>query len=50
LVIGICGGVPNGNNSEVFLGDTIISDVIVEYDFGRQLLDRFVQKDTLLDS
>ena len=48
LVTGICGGVPNGpNNEHVVLGDVVISDGIIEYDFGRQLPDRFVRKDTL---
>ncbi|KAF3400335.1 hypothetical protein DPV78_005575 [Talaromyces pinophilus] len=39
LVVGICGGVPypsDGNDAEIFLGDVIISDAVVEYDFGRQ--------------
>ncbi len=36
LVVGICGGVPypsDGNYAEIFLGDVIISDAVVEYDF-----------------
>jgi nucleoside phosphorylase len=32
------------------LGDVIISDGIVQYDFGRQLPGHFARKDTLLDS
>ena len=51
LVVGICGGVPNTTNGEeIVLGDIIISDGIVEYDFGKQLPDRFIRKDTLIDS
>ncbi|KAF5859640.1 hypothetical protein ETB97_002551 [Aspergillus alliaceus] len=37
LVVGICGGVPTPPNcQEIFLGDVIISDSVIEYDFGRQ--------------
>ncbi|KAM0294558.1 hypothetical protein ACHAO9_000991 [Fusarium lateritium] len=51
LVVGICGVVPFGpSNDEIVLGDVIISNGIVQYDLGRQLPDRFVRKDMLLDS
>ncbi|RYC79958.1 hypothetical protein BFJ63_vAg17156 [Fusarium oxysporum f. sp. narcissi] len=51
LVVGVCGVVPfKLNKDEIVLGDVIISDGIVQYDFGRQLPDRFTRKDTLLDS
>ncbi|KAL3436907.1 nucleoside phosphorylase domain-containing protein [Aspergillus tetrazonus] len=37
LVVGICGGAPYPlSGGEVFLGDVIISDSVVRYDFGRQ--------------
>ncbi|KAL4766750.1 nucleoside phosphorylase domain-containing protein [Aspergillus nidulans var. acristatus] len=37
LVVGICGGAPYPlSGGEVFLGDVIISDSVVHYDFGRQ--------------
>ncbi|KAL4800818.1 hypothetical protein BDV19DRAFT_383838 [Aspergillus venezuelensis] len=37
LVVGICGGLPFGeNNAEVILGDVVISNGIVQYDLGRQ--------------
>ncbi|PNP53911.1 hypothetical protein FNYG_15667 [Fusarium nygamai] len=50
LVVGICGVVPfKPDKDEIVLGDVIISDGIVQYDFGRQLPDRFARKDTLLD-
>jgi len=50
LVVGICGGVPTGvDGEEILLGDVIISTGIVQYDFGRQLPDRFIRKDTLED-
>lgn len=49
LVVGICGGVPcpstsAGSNREIFLGDVIISDAVVEYDFGRQYPSGFQRK------
>ncbi|KAH8700708.1 nucleoside phosphorylase domain-containing protein [Talaromyces proteolyticus] len=46
LVVGICGGVPcpPNNRSHIFLGDIIISEGIIEYDFGRQYPDTFQQK------
>ena len=53
LVVGICGGVPIGmdeNEKEILLGDIIISTGLVQYDFGRQLPDKFVMKDTLEDN
>lgn len=51
LVVGICGGVPTGKGrDEIVLGDVIISTGIIQYDFGRQLPDRFVKKDTLEDN
>jgi nucleoside phosphorylase/tetratricopeptide (TPR) repeat protein len=51
LVVGICGVVPfKLNKDEIVLGDVIVSDGIVQYDFGRQLPDHFARKDTLLDS
>ncbi|KAK7961247.1 purine and uridine phosphorylase [Apiospora saccharicola] len=51
LVVGICGVVPTDRDGkEIVLGDVIISDAIIQYDFGRRLPERFVRKDTLLDS
>jgi nucleoside phosphorylase len=45
LVVGICGGVPfPSEGPEIILGDVIISDSIIEYDYGRQYLDRFQWK------
>lgn len=42
LVVGICGGLPFGeNNAEVILGDVVISNGIVQYDLGRQNHDSF---------
>ncbi|KAL2168671.1 hypothetical protein VTG60DRAFT_6954 [Thermothelomyces hinnuleus] len=52
LVVGICGAVPfyGPDNAEIILGDVIISDGVIQYDFGRRLPERFVRKDTLLDA
>jgi nucleoside phosphorylase len=51
LVVGICGAVPFGpSGEEVVLGDVIVSDGVVQYDFGQRLPEQFVPKDTLLDS
>ncbi|KAJ5368813.1 uncharacterized protein N7496_008573 [Penicillium cataractarum] len=36
LVIGVCGGVPGNTEDGVFLGDIIISDDILPYDFGKR--------------
>jgi nucleoside phosphorylase len=52
LLVGICGGVPTGTDDEkeILLGDVIISTGLVQYDFGRQLPNKFIRKDTLEDN
>lgn len=52
LVVGVCGGVPQPTiqEEEIFLGDVIISTGVVQFDFGRQLADRVIRKDTLQDN
>ena len=51
LVVGICGVVPfKSGKEEIVLGDVIVSNGVIQYDFGRQLPGRFTRKDTLLDS
>lgn len=52
LLVGICGAVPfPSEQTEVILGDVIVSDKVVEYDFGKQYPDGFrrnrVVKETL---
>ncbi|KAF3288356.1 hypothetical protein TWF970_005432 [Orbilia oligospora] len=45
--IGICGGVPfpsSDENTEILLGDVIISDSLIKYDFGRQYPNQFQRK------
>ncbi|KKK24026.1 hypothetical protein ARAM_005927 [Aspergillus rambellii] len=45
LLVGICGGVPSiSNDQKIFLGDVIISDAVIEYDFGRQYSGGFQRK------
>lgn len=45
LVVGICGGVPfPSQNTAIILGDVIIGDSVVEYDFGGQYPDKFRRK------
>ncbi|KAI9373906.1 hypothetical protein BJX61DRAFT_355122 [Aspergillus egyptiacus] len=47
LVVGICGGSPSPSRSggqDIFLGDVIISDSVIEYDFGRQYPGGFERK------
>ncbi|KAJ3570125.1 hypothetical protein NPX13_g5838 [Xylaria arbuscula] len=52
LVVGICGGIPsNGSpNDRIVLGDVVISNGIVQYDFGRQFPHGFVRKTEVQDS
>ncbi|UKZ60137.1 uncharacterized protein TrAtP1_001421 [Trichoderma atroviride] len=52
IVVGICGGVPGGEDGEkeVLLGDIIVSTALIQYDFGRQYDDRVVRRDTLQDN
>ncbi|KAL2138505.1 hypothetical protein VTI28DRAFT_6655 [Corynascus sepedonium] len=55
LVVGVCSVVPfcsggAGEAAEIVLGDVIVSDGVVQYDFGRQLPEEFVSKDTLVDA
>ncbi|GAP89770.1 putative pfs domain-containing protein [Rosellinia necatrix] len=51
LVVGICGAVPfHRRSTEVLLGDVIISDRLVIYDFGRQFPDKFMRKEETNDN
>ncbi|KAK4246698.1 nucleoside phosphorylase domain-containing protein [Corynascus novoguineensis] len=49
LLVGICGGVPKVGLNELLLGDVVVAEMVVRYDFGRQYHDRFVPKDTTDD-
>ncbi|KAL0937482.1 PFS domain-containing protein (phosphorylase superfamily protein) [Colletotrichum truncatum] len=48
LVVGICGGVPfyDKGRKEIILGDVIISEGLIAYDFGRRFPDSFVTKNS----
>lgn len=50
LLVGVCGGVPYDGHSEIFLGDIVISQTVLQYDFGHQYPDKFVRKDTVPDN
>lgn len=52
IVVGICGGAPDGTDceKEVLLGDVIISNAVIQYDFGRQFDNQSVRRDTLQDN
>ncbi|PIG69514.1 hypothetical protein AARAC_012044 [Aspergillus arachidicola] len=50
LVVGICGGAPYlSSDQNIFLGDVIVSDSVVEYDFGRQYPGGFQRKTDVKD-
>lgn len=45
LFVGICRGAPLlPDYQEIFLGDVIISDLVIEYNFGRQYPGKFMRK------
>ncbi|KAJ0422732.1 hypothetical protein BJY00DRAFT_310746 [Aspergillus carlsbadensis] len=53
LVVGICGGVPSGGGGthagrEIYLGDVVISQCLVQYDFGKQYPGAFELKESSL--
>lgn len=52
LVVGICGGAPLGKHrDEILLGDVVISEGLVQYDFGRRFPNnRFAPKGTTRDN
>jgi nucleoside phosphorylase len=51
FLVGICGGVPfPSERTELILGDVIVSDRVVEYDFGQQYPDRFQRKGVIKET
>lgn len=54
LVVGVCGGVPfaskNNQQTEMILGDVVISNGVIEYDFGAQYPDGFNRKSDVKDT
>lgn len=50
LIVGVCGAVPSTKDGKpIFLGDVIVSNRVVQYDFGRQYSDGFVPKKAAKD-
>ncbi|KAF4873845.1 hypothetical protein CGCSCA1_v006851 [Colletotrichum siamense] len=51
FLCGICGGVPNPSpDVEILLGDVIISESVVQYDYGRRYPSKFAHKNTASDA
>ncbi|EWZ28528.1 hypothetical protein FOZG_17741 [Fusarium oxysporum Fo47] len=51
VLVGVCGVVPSKHNGEeIVLGDVVISEGIIQYDFGRRLPGQFIPKEGPLDS
>ncbi len=51
LVVGVCGGNPfPTGGGEIILGDVIISNSVVQYDFGKQNPDGFRPKSDVMDT
>ncbi|PMB63414.1 hypothetical protein BM221_010505 [Beauveria bassiana] len=50
LLVGICGGIPEIDGRDVFLGDVVISRTLVQFDYGRQYPGHFAVKKTIDDS
>ncbi|KAJ3454422.1 hypothetical protein MRS44_018316 [Fusarium solani] len=50
LLTGVCGAMPRSRESEVLLGDVVISKTVIQYDFGRQYPDKFIRKNTVEDN
>ncbi|KAI1048915.1 hypothetical protein LB506_005170 [Fusarium annulatum] len=46
ILVGVCGAVPSIREKHIGLGDVVISDTIVRYDFGHQTDHEFVRKKT----
>ncbi|KAI3576307.1 nucleoside phosphorylase domain-containing protein [Fusarium oxysporum f. sp. albedinis] len=46
ILVGVCGAVPSTDENGIRLGDVVISDSIVQYDFGHQTDQEFVRKKT----
>ncbi|KAL4973027.1 hypothetical protein BDW66DRAFT_112659 [Aspergillus desertorum] len=50
LVVGICGGVPfTKGHAEIILGDIVVSDGIIQHDFGKRVPEAFLRKTSVTD-
>ncbi|KAI6376853.1 hypothetical protein MCOR31_001456 [Pyricularia oryzae] len=47
IVSGVCGGVPCAAGREIILGDVLISEKVVQHDFGSRTSKNFVRKESL---
>lgn len=51
LIVGICGGMPIlAPNKSIILGDVVISNSVIEFNFGRQYPDRYERKSGTKDT
>ena len=50
LLIGVCGGIPEVDGRDVFLGDVVISRTLIQFDYGRQYPGHFAVKKNIDDS
>ncbi len=51
LLVSICGGVPTATGGrEIYLGDVVVSEYVVQFDFGRRLPDGLLVKKTGIDA
>ena len=51
LVVGVCGGMPyDTDGREILLGDMIISQALIQYDFGRQYAKEFKKKTSIQET
>jgi nucleoside phosphorylase len=46
ILVGVCGAVPSAGERIIRMGDVVISDTIVQHDFGHQTDQEFVRKKT----
>ncbi|KAF4340300.1 MTA SAH nucleosidase [Fusarium beomiforme] len=44
ILVGVCGGIPTVGEKNISLGDVIISDTVIQYDFGHQIDQEFIRK------
>ncbi|RCI14837.1 hypothetical protein L249_6700 [Ophiocordyceps polyrhachis-furcata BCC 54312] len=47
FLVGICGGVPSSGSHYALLGDVVIGEAIIQYDFGRQYPGEFLPKEAM---
>ncbi|KAH7363588.1 nucleoside phosphorylase domain-containing protein [Plectosphaerella cucumerina] len=52
LLVGVCGVLPTSSDGkeDIFLGDVILSEGVIQYDFGRRLPSEFQRKSAVLDA